>query len=153
RGGGLRILAARACSARAAGAPTNLTPPSPGHKLASASATAGPAGARPARGGKEQSAMPKDLVHGACTLDGVKGLMKEGGTARRMASEQAIQSVGGKLEAFYFAFGADDFYVIIDMPDVASIAAASLAVNAGGGTKATTVVLISPEEMDAAAKK
>jgi uncharacterized protein with GYD domain len=97
--------------------------------------------------------MAKYLIHGSYTLDGVKGLQKEGGTARRKAAEQAIQSAGGKVESFYFAFGEDDVYVIVDMPDTASAAAASLTVNAGGGIKLRTIVLISPEEMDAAANK
>ena len=69
------------------------------------------------------------------------------------AAEQAIKSAGGKLEAFYFAFGDRDALIIVDAPDHATIAAASIAVNASGGVHAKTVVLLTPEEMDAAAKK
>jgi uncharacterized protein with GYD domain len=97
--------------------------------------------------------MPKYLIEASYTTEGAKGLLKDGGTKRRQAAEQAIKSAGGKLEAFYFAFGDRDVLIIVDAPDHATIAAASIAVNAGGGVHAKTVVLLTPEEMDAAAKK
>ena len=87
------------------------------------------------------------------TLEGTKGVMKEGGTGRRNAVEQAIKGMGGKLDAFYFAFGQTDVFLIADLPDAVSAAAVSLAVNAAGGAKTITVPLMSPEEMDAASKK
>ena len=97
--------------------------------------------------------MPKYLIEASYTTEGAKGLLKDGGTKRRQAAEQAIKSAGGKLEAFYFAFGDRDALIIVDAPDHTTIAAASIAVNAGGGVHAKTVVLLTPEEMDAAAKK
>jgi uncharacterized protein with GYD domain len=97
--------------------------------------------------------MPKYLITASYTAEGVKGLAKDGGTKRRQAAEAAIKSAGGKMEAFYFAFGAHDAYIVIDAPDNASVAAASLAVNASGAVQASTVVLLTPEEMDQAAKK
>jgi len=97
--------------------------------------------------------MPKYLIEASYTTEGAKGLLKDGGTKRRQAAEQAIKSAGGKLEAFYFAFGDRDALIIVDAPDHATIAAASIAVNASGGVHAKTVVLLTPEEMDAAAKK
>lgn len=97
--------------------------------------------------------MPKYLIHGSYTQEGVKGLLKEGGTKRREATEQLAASLGATLEAYYFAFGADDFYVILDAPDQASMAAASLTGAASGALSAQTVVLITPEEMDEAIKK
>ncbi len=49
--------------------------------------------------------MPKYLFQASYTAEGAKGLLKEGGTKRRAAVEQLIKSVGGTLEAFYFALG------------------------------------------------
>lgn len=97
--------------------------------------------------------MPKYLITASYTTEGVKGLAKDGGTKRRQAAEAAIKSAGGRLEAFYFAFGEHDAYVVIDAPDNVSVAAASLAVNASGAVQAKTVVLLTPEEVDQAARK
>jgi uncharacterized protein with GYD domain len=66
--------------------------------------------------------------------------------------EAALRTVGGKLEAFYFAFGDVDVYIIADVPDNVSIAAASLVINAAGAVSVNTTVLLTPEELDAAAK-
>jgi uncharacterized protein with GYD domain len=97
--------------------------------------------------------MPKYLLAASYTAEGAKGLLKDGGSKRRAAAEQAINSTGGKLEAFYFAFGEDDAYVIIDAPDNAAIVAASLAINASGAVRTRTTVLLTPEEIDQATKK
>ena len=97
--------------------------------------------------------MAKYLVMASYTAEGAKGLLKDGGTKRRQAAEQAIKSAGGKLEAFYFAFGDNDAFVIIDAPDHASVAAASLTINASGAVRSRTVVLLTPEEIDQATKK
>jgi uncharacterized protein with GYD domain len=79
--------------------------------------------------------------------------MKEGGTKRREAAEQALKSAGARLEQFYFAFGENDAYVIVDAPDHATVAAASVAINATGAVTSKTVVLLTPEEIDQATKK
>jgi uncharacterized protein with GYD domain len=97
--------------------------------------------------------MGKYLLKASYTGEGAKGLLKDGGTKRREAAEQALKSVGAKLEAFYFAFGEDDAYVIVDAPDHASVAAASIAINATGAVHTKTVVLMTPEDMDHATKK
>jgi uncharacterized protein with GYD domain len=97
--------------------------------------------------------MPKYLFQGSYTEEGLKGLLEEGGSKRREAAEQVVRSVGGTLEAYYFAFGDNDFYVIVDTPDNVSTTAASLIVNASGAVKVKTVVLLTPEEVDQAAKK
>jgi uncharacterized protein with GYD domain len=97
--------------------------------------------------------MAKYLVTASYTADGAKGLLKDGGTKRKQAAEQVLKSVGGTLEAFYFAFGESDAYVIVDMPDHASAAAASMAINASGAVTTRTTVLITPEEIDKAVKK
>jgi uncharacterized protein with GYD domain len=98
--------------------------------------------------------MPKYLIKASYTVEGTKGLIKGGGgTARRAAVQQTMQSVGGKLEAFYYALGDDDAYVLVDAPDNVTAAAVSLAVNAAGGASVKTVALLTPEEIDQAAKK
>jgi uncharacterized protein with GYD domain len=97
--------------------------------------------------------MPKYLVIGNYTVDGVKGLMKDGGAKRKAAAEAAIKSVGARMEAFYFAFGDNDLYAIVDAPDNATLAGVALAINAGGGARLKTVVLLTGEEVDEALKK
>lgn len=97
--------------------------------------------------------MPKYLYEASYTAHGLKGLLKDGGTKRRAAAEEAVKSVGGKVEAFYFAFGSTDGFVIMDLPDNVSAAAGSLAISASGAITVRTTVLITPEEMDAAVKK
>jgi uncharacterized protein with GYD domain len=97
--------------------------------------------------------MPRYLIEASYTLEGVKGLVKEGGSKRREAADAAIRGLGGKLEAFYFAFGDPDALLIADLPDNASAAAASVAINSSGAVSVKTVVLLTPEEMDTAVKK
>jgi uncharacterized protein with GYD domain len=97
--------------------------------------------------------MPKYLIKASYTAEGAKGLLKDGGSKRRENAEQALRSAGGKMEAFYFAFGDTDAFVIVDAPDHASVSAASLAINASGAVRTETVVLLTPEEIDQAVKK
>jgi uncharacterized protein with GYD domain len=97
--------------------------------------------------------MPKFLFEASYTLDGVKGVQSEGGTSRRDAVAHVAESVGGQLESFYFAFGDRDAYVVVDLPDHESAAAVALTVNAGGGATVRTVVLLTPDEVDAATKR
>ena len=97
--------------------------------------------------------MPKFMVKASYTTEGARGLLKEGGTGRRAAVQKLTESLGGKVEAFYFAYGEDDAYVLIDVPDATSGLAVSLAVNASGAVRVSTIPLITPEEIDAACKK
>ncbi len=76
--------------------------------------------------------MPKYMIQASYTADGTKGVMKEGGTKRRATVEANVKAAGGTVEAFYFAFGEADAFVIVDLPDNASAAALSMAVNASG---------------------
>ena len=69
-----------------------------------------------------------------------------------ISTERVIASVGGKVESYYFALGSDDFYLIADLPDHAAAAAATLSGSASGSIRIRTTVLITPEEVDAAAK-
>lgn len=97
--------------------------------------------------------MPKYLIAGSYTHQGLQGVMKEGGTGRRNALSKAVQAAGGEVEAFYFAFGDDDVYLICDVPDNASIASVVLAAGAAGAVTTKTIVLLTPEEMDEATRK
>ncbi len=97
--------------------------------------------------------MPKYLIEASYTSEGAKGLLKDGGTKRRQAADAAIKSTGGRIEAFYFAFGESDAVILADAPDHASVAAACIAINASGAVTTRTTVLLSPEEIDQAVKK
>ena len=97
--------------------------------------------------------MPKYLVEASYTHEGLKGILKSGGTARKKALQQLAKSLGGKLEAFYFSFGDSDVYVLLDLPDNTDAAAASIVTTASGAVKAKVTVLLTPEEIDTAAKK
>jgi uncharacterized protein with GYD domain len=97
--------------------------------------------------------MPKYLWKSSYTREGARGVAARGGSARRDAVTNAIEAAGGKLEAFYFAFGETDVYAIAELPDDAAAAAVSLAVNSSGGTTATTVPLMEPEVLDDAARR
>jgi uncharacterized protein with GYD domain len=97
--------------------------------------------------------MAKYLIEASYTPEGLKGLLKEGGSGRRAAIEQLVRSAGGSVEAFYFVFGEDDVIVVVDLPDNASMAALSLTVSAAGGATSTVRVLLTPEEIDAATHK
>ena len=97
--------------------------------------------------------MPKYLGQGSYTDHGLKGLLKEGGSKRRAAVEQLAKEMGGKLEAFYFALGSDDFVIILDLPGNVDVAAVALAAQASGAVKSRMTVLLTPEEVDQATKK
>src|ERR1700674_1891734 len=97
--------------------------------------------------------MPKYLLEVNYTLDGVRGVVAKGGSARKAAAQAAAKSVGGKLDSFYFAFGGTDVFTIGDFPDNASAAALALAVSAAGGATVRTTVLLTPDEIDAAVGK
>jgi uncharacterized protein with GYD domain len=97
--------------------------------------------------------MPKYLIQGSYSQQGAKGLLQEGGSKRREAVDQSIKGMGGRLEAFYYAFGSDDFAIIVDLPSNMDAAALSFAINATGAVESRTTVLITPEEVDQATKK
>jgi uncharacterized protein with GYD domain len=100
-----------------------------------------------------EAVMSKFMVVGSYTSEGAKGLAKEGGTGRRAAIKEAVESVGGKVEAVYFAFGADDFFVVLDLPDNSAAAAISVKAAQTGTVASRMILLMTPEEMDAAVAK
>jgi uncharacterized protein with GYD domain len=97
--------------------------------------------------------MPKYLVEASYTSEGAKGIIHSGGSARRKIVEDTAAAVNGKVEAFYFSFGDRDAVIIIDLPDNVSAAAISMSVKATGAIHTKTTVLLTAEEIDAAAKQ
>ena len=97
--------------------------------------------------------MPKYLFYGAYTPEGYQGLLHEGGSSRIEAAKQALGSVGGSLEAFYFSYGENDFYIIVELPDAVTTTAVTLAGNASGTFRIMGVPLLTPAELDEAVHK
>jgi uncharacterized protein with GYD domain len=98
-------------------------------------------------------AMARYLWQVSYTAAGARGVLKEGGSGRRDMVEGLTKGLGGSLEAFYYAFGDDDVYVIADIPDNVTAAAVSMTVAASGAARIKTVVLLTPDEVDQAAQK
>ncbi len=96
--------------------------------------------------------MAKYLFQVKYVGDGVKGVLKDGGTKRRAVTETLITSVGGSLEAYYYAFGETDLYIIAELPSHAAAGACALTATATGTVSITTTVLLSPEELDTTGK-
>jgi uncharacterized protein with GYD domain len=97
--------------------------------------------------------MPKYLIEARYVGTGIEGLLKEGGSRRRIAIDELFKSVGGSVEAFYYAFGDKDVIVIGTLPDNATAAALAYKVNASGAVDCRTIVLMTAEEIDTAVAK
>lgn len=97
--------------------------------------------------------MAKYLIQASYTPEGIRGVLKEGGSSRASTVEKMIADLGGGMESFYFAFGGDDVYVIADMPDNTTAASVGLTVTASGAVRTKTVVLLTPEEIDRATRQ
>jgi uncharacterized protein with GYD domain len=97
--------------------------------------------------------MAKYLIRASYTAEGARGLMKDGGSRRQQVVRDMMKAGGGTLDAFYFALGENDAYLIVDAPDLVTVAAITLAVNASGAVRSNTTVLLTPEDMDLAARK
>ena len=96
--------------------------------------------------------MGKYLFHGSFTTEGLRGIQKEGGTSRTKAVTTLAESLGGSLESYYFAFGDDSYFVVVDLPDDEAAAACALAVAASGAVSNSTIKLLTPAQVDAAIK-
>ena len=97
--------------------------------------------------------MAKYMIQANYVGEGIKGLLKEGGSSRRDAVDKLLASVGGKVESFYYAFGDVDAYVIVEVPDNVTAAAVALTVGASGAVTLKTTVLMTPAAVDQAIKK
>jgi uncharacterized protein with GYD domain len=102
---------------------------------------------------RREGFMPRFLFEASYTVEGIRGLRRQGGSGRREAVARAAHSLGGRLEQFYFAFGEQDAFAVAELPDNQSAAAFALAVSEAGGATVRTVVLLTPEEVDAAARQ
>lgn len=97
--------------------------------------------------------MAKYLIKASYSPEGTKGLLKEGGTARRKVVEDMVQRLDGKIESFYYGYGDADAYIIVDVPDPTAAIAVSLIVNSSGAVALSTTPLITAEEIDEACKR
>jgi uncharacterized protein with GYD domain len=97
--------------------------------------------------------MPKYLVQASYTAEGLKGLQKDKASGRRNAVAQAVEGIGGRLEAIYYGLGEDDVFVIVDAPNIGAVAAMSIAVSASGLVRTRTTALMTVEEVDQALAK
>jgi uncharacterized protein with GYD domain len=97
--------------------------------------------------------MPKYLAQATYTVEGMQGLFKYGGTKRRDAVQELAESLGGKVDAFYYALGDYDVFVVFDLPDNVSVTTASMVVNASGASRVKMTVLLAPEEVDEACNR
>ena len=97
--------------------------------------------------------MPRYMIRANYTLEGLQGLLKEGGTGRKKAVETLTSSLGGHLLSLDYAFGDDDVYVICELPDDETAAAVSLRISASGAVNTKTIKLLSPEQIDAATQR
>jgi uncharacterized protein with GYD domain len=96
--------------------------------------------------------MPKYLIVAKYSPEGMKGLLREGGSARRSMIADIAKNLDGELETFYYAFGEHDVYSIVDLPDNVHAAALATHITAGGMVTCTVTVLLTPDEMDKAAR-
>ncbi|MFE3448774.1 GYD domain-containing protein [Nonomuraea sp. NPDC059194] len=97
--------------------------------------------------------MPKYLIQATYTPEGLKGLLREGGTGRREALDRMMENIGGRVESFYYAFGECDVYVITDVPNNVTAAAVGLTISATGAVRTKTVVLLTTDEIDEAVRQ
>jgi uncharacterized protein with GYD domain len=97
--------------------------------------------------------MPKYLISASYSAEGLRGLQRDKASGRRTAVNTAIEGVGGRVEALYYALGEDDAYIIADLPDNVSAAALGIAVSAAGLARTRTTALMTVEEVDRALEK
>jgi uncharacterized protein with GYD domain len=103
--------------------------------------------------GTREPAMAKFLIKASYNTEGIRGVLKGGGSARVTAVEKALAGLGGSVESFYFGFGGSDVYVVVEVPGNVEAAAMAATVGASGAMASyETVVLLTPEEIDQAAK-
>ena len=97
--------------------------------------------------------MPKYLISASYSAEGLRGLQKDKASGRRQAVTAAVEGLGGRVECFYNALGADDVYVIVDLPDNSTAAAIGVTVSATGLVRTRTTALLTVEETDRALEK
>src|SRR5919198_5526035 len=101
----------------------------------------------------EEPGMPKYLFQASYTPQGIAGIRAQGGSSRREAVAATAEGLGGSVESFYFPFGESDVFTVLDLPDNEAATAIALTVNASGAVTLKTTVLLTPEDVDAAAQR
>lgn len=94
--------------------------------------------------------MPKFLWQVTYTSEGARGVLGEGGTARRDAIVSMVESVGGSVESVHFALGGHDLYVIGEVPDDIAAATLELRTIGSGAARSKPILLLTPEQIDEA---
>jgi uncharacterized protein with GYD domain len=94
--------------------------------------------------------MPKYLIQATYTTEGIQGLVKDSASGRRADVQSAVKALGGKVDAFYYAFGADDVITILDLPDNVAAAAMALTTSGSGAVHVRTTPLLTVEDVDKA---
>ncbi|TMJ53832.1 MAG: GYD domain-containing protein [Alphaproteobacteria bacterium] len=97
--------------------------------------------------------MPKYLISASYSAEGLRGLQKDKASGRRQAVTAAVEGLGGKVECFYNALGADDVYVIVDLPDNSTGAVIGVTASATGLVRTRTTALLTVEETDRALER
>jgi uncharacterized protein with GYD domain len=90
------------------------------------------------------------LFRAAFTVDGMQNLQKQSATAFKAGVAKVFDSVGGKLESWYFDYGDSTAYGFVDYPDEIAAATAQASVNAGGFARVTYRPVLSAEDADKA---
>jgi uncharacterized protein with GYD domain len=90
------------------------------------------------------------LFSAAFTIDGMKNLQKQSPTAFKAGVAKFFESVGGKLESWYFDYGESTAYGFVDYPDEMAAATAQASVNAAGFARVTYRPVLSAEDADKA---
>jgi len=93
------------------------------------------------------------LVRAVLTPEGLKNLQKQPPTALKAGVVKFVESVGGKLEFWFFDYGESTAYSVIGYPDEIAAATAQLSTNAAGFAHVTIRPLLTAEEMDKAVAK
>jgi len=92
--------------------------------------------------------MAKYLIRGSYTAAGAAGVLSEGGMGRAAAVQALMRSLDGTLESIYWAFGAEDFFIIAELPDAAAAAVGSLTIAASGAATVTVTPLLTASDLD-----
>jgi len=94
--------------------------------------------------------LPKYLIQASYTREGIQGLVGDSASGRRADVQAAVKAIGGKVEAFYYAFGPDDVIIILELPDNITAAAVALTTAGTGTVRVRTTPLLTVEEIDKA---
>jgi uncharacterized protein with GYD domain len=93
------------------------------------------------------------LSRAVLTAEGIKNLQKQPPTALKAGVAKFVESVGGKMESWYFDYGASTAWAIVVYPDEIGAAAAQISSNAAGFARVTLMPLLTAEEADKALAK